>query len=147
MLDVRRQKAVARKSYPLLALNAGAAACAFFTADVAHAQQAQPSPMPMADRWVHVGHGTDRTEEYVDRESIERNGDKVTLWTRSESRPERSIVWKEWEFDCAKKLQSVLAYISDDQGTISHNVARPHREASPILQGSVEEMIYAKVCR
>ncbi len=34
------------------------------------------------DRWVHVGGSPGLYEEHLDKESVTRSGDKVTLWTR-----------------------------------------------------------------
>lgn len=99
-----------------------------------------------ADRWVHVG-GSTRSAEYLDRESIRRNGSKATVWTRSDFVPDQGTTWNELEFDCSTRTQTILAYIRDDRGTISHNVVRPHRESAPILPGSIEERIFYIVCR
>ena len=98
------------------------------------------------ERWVHVGGSTDVYEEYLDKESIRRSGDKVTLWTRRDFHPDRGTSWNELEFDCSMKTETILAYIRDERGAVSHNVARPHREASPIPPDSVEERIFKIAC-
>jgi hypothetical protein len=105
------------------------------------------STVSPADRWVHVGGSTNVYEEYLDRESVRRVGDKVTLWTRREFLREKGTAWNELEFDCSMRTETILAYIRDDGGTISHNVVRPHREASPIPPKSVEERIFNMACR
>ncbi len=97
------------------------------------------------DRWVHVGGSANTSEEYVDKESVRRVGDKVTLWTQREFG--QGAAWRELEFDCSMRTETILAYVRDDKGAISHNVVRPHRKASPILRGSVEERIFNLVCR
>ena len=99
------------------------------------------------DRWVNLGGSADKYEEYLDRESIRRAGDKVTLWTHDQFAGGQGVAWKEREFHCSRKTETILAYIRDDRGTVSHNEVRPHREASPILPGSVEERIFNLVCR
>lgn len=99
------------------------------------------------DRWVHVGGSANRYEEYLDKESVRRVGDKVTLWTQREFVLGQGAAWKELEVDCSMRTETILAYIRDDGGDISHNVIRPHRQASPILPGSVEERIFNLVCR
>jgi hypothetical protein len=100
-----------------------------------------------ADRWVHVGGETGKYQEYLDNESVGRSGDRVTLWIRRDFELGRATAWNELELDCSRKLATVLAYVRDDGGTISHNVVRPHREASPIDPDSVEETIFNLACR
>ncbi len=112
-----------------------------FLMAVAFAMAAPP------DRWVHVGGSTDLYEEYVDKESVRRNGGKVTLWTRRDFALDRGTSWNELEVDCWARTETILAYIRDDRGTISHNVVRPHRKASPISAKSVEERIFNIACR
>jgi surface-adhesin protein E len=99
------------------------------------------------DRWVHVGGRTNDYEEYVDKASVRRSGRKVTLWTRRDFVPYGGAEWHELEFDCSTRTGTILAYIRDDRGTITHNVVRPHREASPIPPASVEETIFEMACR
>lgn len=99
------------------------------------------------DRWVHVGGSTNLYEEYLDMESVKRSGDKVTLWTRRDLARDQGTAWNEIEFDCSARTETILAYIRDDRGSISHNVARPHREAAPIPPGSVKERIFNMACR
>lgn len=99
------------------------------------------------DRWVRVG-GSDGThEEYLDRASLTRSGDKVTLWTRRDLAESRGTAWHEIEFDCSARTKTILAYVMDDRGTISHNIDRPHRKAAPIAPGSVSERLFAIACR
>lgn len=99
------------------------------------------------DRWIHVGGSTDLYEEYFDKESVRRSSDKVTLWTRRDFVRDQGTAWHEIELDCSTRTETILAYIRDDRGTISHNVVRPHRKSSPILAGSVEERIFKLACR
>ena len=99
------------------------------------------------DRWVHVGGSAGLYEDYLDRESVKRSGDKVTLWTRRDFAEGGATLWHEIELDCPARTETILAYIRDERGTVSHNVARPHREASPIPPGSVEEKIFDLACR
>ena len=99
------------------------------------------------DRWVHVGGSSGLYEEYLDRESVSRSGDKVTLWTRRDFAGDRATLWHEIELDCPARTETILAYIRDERGTVSHNVARPHREAAPIPPGTVEEKIFDLACR
>lgn len=99
------------------------------------------------DRWIHVGGSTGLYDEYLDKESVRRTGDRVTLWTRRDFAHGGGTFWNELEFDCSMRTETILAYIRDDGGTISHNTVRPHREASAIRPGSVEERIFALACR
>ena len=99
------------------------------------------------DRWVHVGGRANLYEEYLDKESVKRSGVKVSLWTRRDFVREKVTVWHELEFDCSKRRETILAYIRDDAGTVSHNVKRPHRESAPIPSKSVEERIFKIACR
>jgi hypothetical protein len=99
------------------------------------------------DRWVHIGGSVDLYEEHLDKQSVRRSGDKVTLWTRRDWALDQVTSWNELEFDCSMRTKTILAYIRDDGGTISHNVLRPHREASSILPNSVEERIFNIACR
>ena len=104
------------------------------------------SAMFQPDRWVDVGAGTDLYKEYFDKESVRRTGDKVTLWTRRDF-ADRVTAWNELEFDCAAKTETIVAWIRDEHGTISHNAVRPHREAAPIPPGSLEEKLFNIACR
>ena len=97
-----------------------------------------------ADRWVHVGGGSNL---YVDRESIKRSGDKVTLWTRRDLALDERTVWNELEFDCRTRTETILAYTQDDGRSVVHNTVRPHREAALIPPDSVEERIFNIACR
>lgn len=99
------------------------------------------------DRWVHVGGSANLYEEYLDKESVRRSGDKVTLWTRRDFLRDQVTAWNELEFDCSMRTETILAYIQDDKGAVSHNVIRPHRAASPIPRKSVEERIFNIACR
>jgi hypothetical protein len=100
-----------------------------------------------AERWVPLGGSASQYEDYLDRESVRRIGDRVTLWTRREFVPDRGTAWNELELDCSRRTETVLAHIRDDRGTISHNSVRPHRAASPIPPGSLEEKIFNIACR
>ena len=102
--------------------------------------------MVQPERWVPVG-GSTGYEEFVDTESVRRSGDKVTVWTRRDFAGNQGTSWNEIEFDCAARMETILAYIRDDGRTISHNVVRPHRAASPVPPGSVEERILTIACR
>jgi hypothetical protein len=99
------------------------------------------------DRWVHVGGSADAYEEYLDRESVRRSGDNVTLWTRRDLVLNQGTAWHEIEFDCSTRTGTILAYVRDDGMAISHNVRRPHRGSAPIALGSVEEKIFDIACR
>ena len=101
----------------------------------------------LPERWVHVSGGTSPSEEYLDKASIRRSGDKVTLWTRRDFALARGTSWNELELDCSMRTATILAFIRDDGGTISHNVTRPHRDASAIPPDSVEERIFNIACR
>ena len=99
-----------------------------------------------SDRWVPVGNRS-AYHDYLDQESITRSGNKVTLWTRRDFASQQRTAWHEIEVDCASKQATILAYIEDDAGTVSHNIVRPHRGPTPIRPNSVEERIYESVCR
>ena len=99
------------------------------------------------DRWVHVGGGPNSHAEYLDRESVTRSGDKVTVWTRRDFALGQGTAWHEIEFDCSARTETILAYVRDDGRTVSHNVVRPHRGSSPIAPDSVAERIFDIVCR
>ena len=100
-----------------------------------------------ADRWVHMGGGPNLHEEYVDRESIKRSGDTVTLWTRRDLALDKGTMWNELEFDCRTRTKTILAYVQDDGRSVSHSNVRPHREAAPIPPASVEERTFNIACR
>lgn len=105
-------------------------------------------PMVMeASRWAPVGGFNNEYQEYLDRQSVKRSGNKVTLWTRRDFVRQQRTVWTEVEVDCSSKRDTVLAYVQDDAGTVSHNTIRPHRGSTAILPNSVEEEIYDFVCR
>jgi hypothetical protein len=98
------------------------------------------------DRWIPLGGSTDQ-KEYLDKESVKRSGDKVTLFTRRDIPAEKAMLWKEIEFDCSAKTDTIIAWIRDDAGTVSHNTTRPHRAAAPIAPGSTEERLFTLACR
>ena len=99
-----------------------------------------------ADRWVHVDGRPDLFDEYVDTESIKRSGDRVTLWTRRDLARDQGTVWNELEFNCRTRTETILAYIQDDGRSVTHNTARPHREAAIVRPNSVEERIFNIAC-
>lgn len=105
------------------------------------------SMLTPSDRWVPVGDGSAAYRDYLDRESIKRSGDKVTLWTRRDYVTQQRTAWNEIEVDCLRKRDTVLAYVQDDAGTVSHNIVRPHRASTAILPDSVEEGIFDLVCQ
>jgi hypothetical protein len=98
-----------------------------------------------SDRWARVG-GSDTYHDYLDQESIQRSGNKVTLWTRRDYVSQQRTAWHEIEVDCATKRDTILAYIEDDAGTVSHNIVRPHRGPAAIRPDAVEGKIYDLVC-
>jgi len=99
------------------------------------------------DRWVRIGGINDRYDEFVDMESVRRSGDKVVIWTRRKFVRDKVTSWNELEIDCSMRTETVLAYIRDDAGTITHNAVRPHRGASPVLPDTAEEKIFNIACR
>ena len=99
------------------------------------------------ERWVPLGGSAAGHEEFLDTESVRRSGATATAWTRRDDAQGQATLWHEHEFDCTARTQSLLAYIRDERGTVSHNVARPHRAAAPIRPGSAEERIFEIVCR
>lgn len=99
------------------------------------------------ERWVNVGGSASQYEEYLDRESLKRSGDKINLWTRRDFAGARATAWHEIEMDCAARTDTIIAWIRIDGGTVSHNSIRPHRQAAPIPKGSVQEKIFNLACR
>ena len=99
------------------------------------------------DRWIPVGDGSAAYRDYLDQESIKRDGNKVMLWTRRDYVGQQRTAWNEIEVDCLRKRDAVLAYVQDDAGTVSHNIVRPHRRSAAIPPNSVEEEIFNLVCR
>jgi hypothetical protein len=100
-----------------------------------------------AERWVPVGGTSDAYQDYLDMESIKRHRTTVTLWTRRDFTSKNRTAWNEVEVDCLAKRNTILAYVQDDAGTVSHNMVRPHRESAPIAPNSVEEAIFQIACR
>jgi hypothetical protein len=100
-----------------------------------------------SDRWVPLGESNNVHRDYLDQESTKRSGNKVTLWTRRDFLTQQRTAWNEIEVDCSTKRDTILAYVQDDAGTVSHNIARPHRGSTAIAPGTVEESIYEFVCR
>ena len=106
-----------------------------------------PSEVIQPNRWAHIGGSSNSYEVYLDRKSISRSGEKVTVWTRRDFVLRERTIWNEFEIDCSARTETILTYVEDDSGNISHNVARPHRAAAPIQPKSVEERIFGIVCR
>lgn len=100
-----------------------------------------------SDRWVPVGDSSAEYRDYLDRESIKRSGNKVMLWTRRDYVTQQRTAWNEIEVDCLRKRDTVLAFVQDDAGSVSHNIDRPHRGSTAIPPNSVEEIIFDLVCR
>ncbi|WP_118856664.1 surface-adhesin E family protein [Sphingomonas mesophila] len=96
------------------------------------------------ERWVAIGA---ESNEFIDRESVARNGARVTFWTRREFPSQQRTRWHELEFDCSARRHTLLDYVEDDAGVVSHNFDRPHRGPAPIVAGSQEERMFAIVCR
>lgn len=99
-----------------------------------------------SERWVEIGSGAAH-RDYLDRDSIERAGDRVTLWTRRDFATERRTRWHEMEVDCSRRQDTLLAWVEDHEGSVSHNVTRPARGPAPIADGSLAARIYDAVCR
>jgi hypothetical protein len=100
-----------------------------------------------SDRWIPLGNGGEAYLDYLDRESIQRTGSKVTLWTRRDYATQQRTAWNEIEVDCLRKRDTILAYVQDDGGTVSHNIVRPHRQSTAIPPNSNQEKIFEFVCR
>ena len=105
------------------------------------------SAVVQPDRWIHVGGSPGEHEEYLDKKSVERSGDKVTLWTRRDLARDQGTAWNEIELDCSKRTDTILAWVRDDRGAVSHNIVRPHRGPAPIRPKSVAERIFNIACR
>jgi hypothetical protein len=99
------------------------------------------------ERWIPLGGTSKAFHDYLDRESIQRSGTKVTLWTRRDYAAKQRTAWNEIEVDCATRRNTILAYVQDDAGTVSHNNVRPHRASAPIAPNSVDQRIFDLVCR
>lgn len=99
-----------------------------------------------SERWIPIGESGIASRDYLDRESIQRSGDTVTLWTRRDFVTQQRTAWNEIEVDCANKRDTILAYVQDDAGTVSHNIARPHRRSTEIPPHSIGERIFDLVC-
>lgn len=99
------------------------------------------------DRWVHLGGSAGVHEDYLDKDSIAKKGGKVALWTRRDLVRDEATLWYEIQLDCVGRTQTIVAWIRDDRGTVSHSVDRPHRAAAPIKAGSLEEKVFSLACR
>lgn len=102
--------------------------------------------LAQADRWVPLGGGTGHAE-FLDKESLKRVGDKVTLFTRRELAPEKATYWEEIEFDCKARTETIIAWIRADERGVDHNVTRPYRGAAPIAPNSAKENAFKIACR
>ena len=100
-----------------------------------------------AERWVLVGGIANAHQDYLDRESIKRSGNTVTVWTRRDFVSQQRTAWNEIEVDCATRRDIILSYIEDNAGSISHNISRPHRGSTAIPPNSVGAEIFDLVCR
>ena len=99
------------------------------------------------DRWIPVS-GNDGTQrDYLDRHSIQRNGHKVTLWTRRDFDGQQRTLWHEIEVDCAAKRDTIIAWVEDNAGAVTHNPNRPHRPSAPISPNSLGQFVFDLVCR
>jgi hypothetical protein len=99
------------------------------------------------DRWVPVNGGDGTHRDYLDRQSLQRNGHKVTLWTRRDFAGQQRTLWHEIEVNCAAKSDTIIAWVEDDAGAVTHNVARPHRPSATIPPNSLSQSIFDLVCR
>lgn len=105
------------------------------------------SMVMQSDRWAPVGGSKNAYQDYLDQNSVKRSGNKVTLWTRRDFVTQQRTAWNEIEVDCSTKRETILAFVQDDAGVISHNIVRPHRKETVISPNSVEEEIFRLVCR
>jgi len=105
------------------------------------------SPLIASERWVPVGGSPNTHQDYLDHESIKRSGNIVTLWTRRDFVTTQRTAWNEIEVDCAKRRDTILAYIEDNSGSILHNTVSPHRSSTAIPPNSVGARIFDLVCR
>lgn len=99
------------------------------------------------ERWVPVSGGDGTHRDHLDRQSLQRNGDKVTLWTRRDFAGQQRTLWYEIEVNCAAKSDIILAWVEDNAGAVTHNVVRPHRPSATIPPNSLGQSIFDLVCR
>jgi hypothetical protein len=99
------------------------------------------------ERWVRIS-GSDGTHwDYLDRHSLKRDGNKVTLWTRRDFARQQRTLWHEIEVDCAAKSDTISAWVEDNDGAVTHNLVRPHRPSATIPPNSLGQSIFDLVCR
>jgi hypothetical protein len=99
------------------------------------------------DRWVPVRGRQGTHRDYLDLQSIQRNGTKVTLWTRRDFAGQQRTLWHEIEVDCSTRSDAIIAWVQDDAGTVTHNPTRPHRPSAAIPPDSLGQAIFDHVCR
>ncbi len=113
---------------------------------------AAAAPAQAPDRWIPIG-TTDTGTFSVDRETIRRDGDRVTVWERriraqptaNGTRENRT----QWEYDCAAMTQSLLAGVSlDERGNeiAQYSVSPARQTRIPIDPESMAERVARTVC-
>jgi len=100
-----------------------------------------------ADRWVPVSGSNGTYRDYLDRESLQRHGNKVTVWTKRDFAGQQRTLWHEIEVDCAAKSDTIIAWVEDNAGAVTHNLVRPHRPSATIPPNSLGQSIFDLVCR
>jgi hypothetical protein len=99
------------------------------------------------DRWLPVSGSDGPRRDYLDRHSLQRDGNKVTLWTKRDFAGQQRTLWHEIEVDCAAKSDTIIAWVEDNAGAVTHNLVRPHRPSATIPPNSLGQSIFALVCR
>ena len=134
---MKRQRASAMKSINLLA------------AATALVMVATPS---FAANWVLVGESDSKSVHYYDVDTIQRSGNQVTVWERSDNSRDKTVKHREIRsrriYDCMERTVTLLrntVYYPD--GTNQSYNYEKEQETDSIIPGTMGEASLEAVCR
>lgn len=98
-------------------------------------------------RWVSLGPDTTFAAVDIDRRSIRRSGERVTMWERR-TFISRASMLREVEVDCGRRTLTVLAITWIEANGANRRTQIPAFERTPdsIDPESTDERVFAAVC-
>lgn len=100
------------------------------------------------DRWAFLGSDTLFSAVEVDRQSIRRSGDKITIWVRQTFGVSQNSMLREVEMDCGRRTMTVSVIIWREANGASRRTDFEafQRTADSIDPESAEERVFVAVC-
>ena len=103
-----------------------------------------------AENWMVLGRGSQMPPASVlsiDQDSVVRNGQTVTLWSRYQNDPAGTIFQRNNTYDCKQRTVSENQKFQLGWPNMKrYEEEHPQREATPIIPGWGSEVIFNVMC-